>query len=112
MKFRKQQTDRVPKFLVPLFEIESLTTLTKFSVASPQRSFGVRLSRIHFSSSIRDKRTPKDVCGEATFSVNVIKRNITASNTAVRPPLTATSPQRLLYEGHFFGAESPSIDFF
>ena len=30
-------------------------------LASPQTSFGVRLSRIH----MRDKRTPKDVCGEA-----------------------------------------------
>ena len=30
-------------------------------VASPQTSFGVRLSRIH------DKRTPKDVCGEASL---------------------------------------------
>ena len=29
-------------------------------LASPQTSFGVRWSRIHF-----DKRTPKDVCGEA-----------------------------------------------
>ena len=32
-------------------------------VASLQMSFGVRLSRIHF---MRDKRTPKEVCGEAT----------------------------------------------
>ena len=31
------------------------------NLASPQASFGVRLSRIHFF----DKRTPKDVCGEA-----------------------------------------------
>ena len=31
-------------------------------VASPQTSFEVSLSRIHF---MRDKRTPKDVCGEA-----------------------------------------------
>ena len=30
-------------------------------VASPQTSFEVSLSRIHF---MRDKRTPKDVCGE------------------------------------------------
>ena len=47
-------------------------------VASPQTSFGVRLSRIHFSPTdrreemnemrkwMRDKRTPKDVCGEAS----------------------------------------------
>ena len=32
----------------------------------------VRLSRIHFSSVgekwMRDKRTPKDVCGEATWT--------------------------------------------
>ena len=34
-------------------------------VASPQTFFGVRLSRIHF----RDKRTPKDVCGEAIVVV-------------------------------------------
>ena len=33
-------------------------------LASPQTSFGVRLSRIH--KWMRDKRTPKDVCGEAT----------------------------------------------
>ena len=39
-------------------------------LASPQTSFGVRLSRIHFSVGekwMRDKRTPKDVCGEATM---------------------------------------------
>ena len=37
-------------------------------LASPQTSFGVRLSRIHFSRGreINDKLTPKDVCGEAT----------------------------------------------
>ena len=34
------------------------------TLASPQTSFGVRLSRIHFLW-MRDKRTPKDVCGEA-----------------------------------------------
>ena len=45
------------------------------SVASPQTSFGVRFSRIHFSRTesvgekwMRDKRTPKDVCGEASLS--------------------------------------------
>ena len=32
-------------------------------LASPQTSVGVRLSRIHFS--MRDNRTPTDVCGEA-----------------------------------------------
>ena len=32
-----------------------------YELASPQTSFGVRLSRM------RDKRTPKDVCGEATY---------------------------------------------
>ena len=38
-------------------------------VASPQTSFGVRSSRIHFSPTekwMRDKRTPKDVRGEAS----------------------------------------------
>ena len=42
--------------------------LSRICVASPQTSFGVRLSRIHFSPTdkrLRDKRTPKDVCGEA-----------------------------------------------
>ena len=34
-------------------------------LASPQTSFGVRLSRIHF------KRTPKDVCGEARLVPDV-----------------------------------------
>ena len=34
-------------------------------VASLQTSFGIRLSRIHFW--MRDKRTPKDVCGEANM---------------------------------------------
>ena len=37
-------------------------------LASPQTSFGVRSSRIHFSVGekwMRDERTPKDVCGEA-----------------------------------------------
>ena len=34
------------------------------NLASPQMSVGVRLSRIHFW--MRDKRTPTDVCGEAT----------------------------------------------
>ena len=38
-------------------------------VASPQTSFGVRSSRIHFSR-MRDERTPKDVCGEAIPMVN------------------------------------------
>ena len=45
------------------------------AIASPQTSFGVRLSRIHFSPTsdtgekwMRDKRTPKDVCGEATVA--------------------------------------------
>ena len=38
-------------------------------VASPQTSFGVRSSRIHFSR-MRDKRIPKDVCGEAIPMVN------------------------------------------
>ena len=33
-------------------------------LASPQTSFGVRSSRIHFW--MRGERTPKDVCGEAT----------------------------------------------
>ena len=32
-------------------------------LASPQTSVGIRLSRIHFS--MRDNRTPTDVCGEA-----------------------------------------------
>ena len=39
-------------------------------LASPQTSFGVRLSCVHFSFFLgekwmRDERTPKDVCGEA-----------------------------------------------
>ena len=41
-------------------------------IASPQTSFGVRLSRIHLSVGekwMRDKRTPKDVCGEATSQI-------------------------------------------
>ena len=33
------------------------------TLAFPQMSFGVRLSRIHFYMS--DERTPKDVCGKA-----------------------------------------------
>ena len=42
------------------------------NVASPQTSFGVRLSRIHSVGEklMRDKRTPKDVCGEATCNGN------------------------------------------
>ena len=44
----------------------------ELSLASPQTSFGVRLSRIHFSPTgekwMRDKRTPKDVRGEAKLS--------------------------------------------
>ena len=41
-------------------------------IASPQPSFGVRSSRIHFSLTstgekwMREERTPKDVCGEAS----------------------------------------------
>ena len=40
-------------------------------LASPQTSFGVRLSRVHFSFFLgekwmRDEQTPKDVCGEAS----------------------------------------------
>ena len=38
---------------------------TSYSLASPQTSFGVRLSRI-----MRDKWTPKDVCGEASYSLD------------------------------------------
>ena len=37
-------------------------------LASPQTSFGVRLSRIH--KWMRDKRTPRDVCGEAKVKQN------------------------------------------
>ena len=41
-----------------------------FEVASPHTSFGVRSSRIHFREKrMRDKRTPKDVCGNANFGV-------------------------------------------
>ena len=41
-----------------------------FEVASPQTSFGVRSPRIHFGEKrMRDKRTPKDVCGKANFEV-------------------------------------------
>ena len=40
-------------------------------LASPQTSFGVRSSRIHFSPTeekwMRDERIPKDVCGEANI---------------------------------------------
>ena len=50
--------------------LESFSSME--SVASPQTSFGVRFSRIHFSPVgekwMRDKRTPKDVCGEAMVS--------------------------------------------
>ena len=46
------------------------TVLTGLRIASPQTSFGVRLSRIHFSPTVGekwmgDKLTPKDICGEA-----------------------------------------------
>ena len=43
--------------------------LAGYDVASPQTSFGVRLSRIQFVGEkwMRDKRTPKDVCGEARY---------------------------------------------
>ena len=37
-------------------------------IASPQTSFGVRSSRIHFSPT--DERAPKDVCGEARVMIN------------------------------------------
>ena len=47
------------------------------SVASPQTSFGDRLSRIHFSPTgekwMRDKRAPKEVCGEASTFSNAMK---------------------------------------
>ena len=36
-------------------------------LASPQTSFEVRSSRIHFSKWMREERTPKDVCGEANI---------------------------------------------
>ena len=39
-------------------------TGSRRGLASPQTSFGVRLSRIQ--KWMRDKRTPKDVCGEAS----------------------------------------------
>ena len=52
------------------------------ALASPQTSFGVRLSRIHFSPTgynispvgekwMRDKRTPKDVGGEASCAFHL-----------------------------------------
>ena len=60
-------------------------------IASPQTSFGVRLSRIHFSPTdvgerwMRDKRTLKDVCGEANGYIalqrdsRILKFNLSTS---------------------------------
>ena len=58
-------------------------------LASPQTSFGVRLSRIHFSrgGEINDKRTPKVVCMEAT-------------NLHVNEALTAFA---ILHHSHYIG---------
>ena len=48
---------------------EAYLTVLGPEIASPQTSFGVRSSRIHFSlwgeKWMRDERSPKDVCGEA-----------------------------------------------
>ena len=48
----------------------------RVTLASPQTSFGVCLSRIHFSPTdvvrggeMNAKRTPKDVCGEARVTL-------------------------------------------
>ena len=45
--------------------ISDITCDAGFQLASPQTSFGIRSSRIHFS--MRDERTAKDVCREARF---------------------------------------------
>ena len=46
-----------------------MSLLAGYDVASPQTSFGVRLSRIQSVGEkwMRDKRTSKDVCGEARY---------------------------------------------
>ena len=66
---KKQSAQRtIEKKDSKLQEIE--TVRSSFNLASPQTSFGVRSSRIHFSPTkwMRDERTPKDVCGEVTFN--------------------------------------------
>ena len=49
-------------------------------LASPQTSLGVRLSRIH------DKRTPKDVCGEATWQWATVKEDRTRQQSLPAKP--------------------------
>ena len=44
-------------------QTQAFWCISSKGIASPQMSFGVRLSRIHFSPN---KWTPKDVCGEAS----------------------------------------------
>ena len=57
---------------------------SRWPIASAQTSFGVRLSRIHFSPKwMRDERTPKDVCGEARWAITkcYLLRRALISNT-------------------------------
>ena len=57
---------------------------SRWPIASPQTSVGVLSSRIHFSPKwMRDKRTPKDVCGEARWPITkcYLLRRALISNT-------------------------------
>ena len=51
-----------------------------WQLASPQTSLGARLSRIH------DKRTPKDVCGEATWQWDTVKEDRTRQQSLPAKP--------------------------
>ena len=85
-------------------------------VASPQTSFGVRLSRIHFSPT-RDKRTPKDVCGEAKYISNCIRKIIQTrrgqcthcniSQNCVSKCTKLIASQHIFISKHFRGSMPP-----
>ena len=52
-----------PRELAKFFAPCKSSLDTTHTIASPQTSFGVRSSRIHF-----DEQTPKEVCGEPTHT--------------------------------------------
>ena len=80
-------------------------------LASPQTSFGVRLSRMG-EKWMRDKRTPKDVCGEA--SNNPWQKKIEQQTTIPPPPPeikneAAQKPKRAILSS-LIGEEMESLN--
>ena len=75
------------------------------TIASPQTSFGVRWSRIHFSPTeekwMRDERTPEDVCGGARIW-SILLQLWSPSFCAPRLEYSSSRAYYLLYSFHFY----------